>query len=209
MSRLSRIHATTRRTLLRRRRPLAALCAGAAVLAGLHATAGPAVRTVPVTVAAHDLGAGAVVRPQDLRTAGFAPGTAPSGLLRAGAALGRTTTAPIRAGEPITDVRLLGEPLMTGYPGRVAIPVRIPDPGTVSLLGVGDRVDLWVTDPQGSGDATAVALAAPVVAIPATRRAGFGLGLSGRLVVLATTTTEAARLSAASVRGYLSLTLAD
>src|SRR6186997_837466 len=90
-----------RRAVLRRRRLLAALFALVAVWAGLRATAAPAPPLVPVTVAAHDLGAGAVLRPADVTTVGFAPGTVPAGHVRD--PVGRQLAGPLRRGQPITD----------------------------------------------------------------------------------------------------------
>ena len=76
--------------------------------------------------------------------------------------------APLRQGEPVTDVRLVGPSLTEGYDGLVAVPVRLPDAGAVSLLQVGDQIDLVATDPEA---ATARTLAAdvPVVALPSRR----------------------------------------
>src|SRR4051812_208343 len=99
-----------RRAVLRRRRLLAALCALVAVWAGLRAAAAPAPERVPVTVAAHDLGAGTVLRPGDVTTAAFAPGTAPDGRLRD--PVGRQLAGPLRRGEPVTDTALLGASLV-------------------------------------------------------------------------------------------------
>src|SRR4051794_34564128 len=90
-----------RRAVLRRRRLLAALCALVAVWAGLRATAAPAPALVPVTVAAHDLGAGTVLGPGDVTTVGFAPATVPAGRVRD--PVGRTLAGPLRRGQPLTD----------------------------------------------------------------------------------------------------------
>ena len=58
-------------------------------------------------------------------------------------------------------MRLVGPALTAGYAGLVAVPVRLPDAGTVDLLEVGDRVDLVAADPQ--------AAAAPASSPPACR----------------------------------------
>ena len=55
---------------------------------------------------------------------------------------------PVRAGEPLTDVRLVGASLAAAYPGAVAVPVRLPDAGMAALLRVGDRIDLVAADPR-------------------------------------------------------------
>lgn len=197
-----------RRAVLAHRRGLASLCAVLAVGATLRAHAVPPPPRVPVLVAAHDLGSGALVTADDLVTRSFTPESVPAGTLRRAALLGRTTAAPVRAGEPLTDVRLVGPGLLAGYPGAVAVPVRIGDPAAVRLLEVGDRVDVLAADPQGSGPAAVVAAGAPVVALPRGAASGSGTDLvSGALVVLAVPDATARRLAGAAVSTFLSVTL--
>src|SRR6478735_3140288 len=114
--RLATLRRTVRRSVLARRRLLAALLTAAAVATGLQATTAAPPARVAVTVAARDLPAGTVLGPDDVRRAEFAPGSEPGGLAVAPA--GRTLAAPLRAGEPVTDVRLVGPALTDGYPGR-------------------------------------------------------------------------------------------
>ncbi|RYP85058.1 pilus assembly protein CpaB [Nocardioides guangzhouensis] len=198
-----------RRRVLRHRRLLSALCVGGAVLAGLHAVAPPPPTTVTVLVAARDLPAGTVLASDDLAATAFRPDSAPDGVAARGQAVGRTLAAPLRRGEPVTDVRLVGPSLLHGYPGLVAVPVRIPDPGTVDLLRVGDRVDLLVTETDASA-AQRLAGGVPVLALPrddAVAGPVTGGVVSGRLVVLGTSPGLAGTVSAAAVRGCLVLTL--
>jgi Flp pilus assembly protein CpaB len=193
------------RALLARRRPLATVVAALAALVGLQAVAPPDSPTYSVLTAARDLPGGTVVDRADLTWADFAPDTAPEGAVESVAdALGRTTTGPVRAGEPITDVRLVGGSLLDGYPGRVAAPVRIGDAGAVGLLHIGDKVDVVAADPQGAREAMVVASGAPVVALP---QAGETALASGGLVVLAVTEETARALAAAAVSAYLSVVL--
>ena len=145
-----------------RRRPLAAVLAGVAVLAGLRTLAPPPVPTVEVLVAARDLAAGSVVGSDDVLPAAYSPGLAPHGL--ADDPVGRVLAAPLRQGEPVTDVRLVGPSLTEGYDGLVAVPVRLPDAGAVALLQVGDQIDLVATDPEAT---TARTLAAEVPVVGA------------------------------------------
>ena len=121
-----------RRAVQARRRPLAAVLAGVAVLAALRTLAPPPVPTVEVLVAARDLAAGSVVGADDVVPAAYSPGLAPHGL--ADDPVGRVLAAPLRQGEPVTDVRLVGPSLTEGYDGLVAVPVRLPDAGSVALL---------------------------------------------------------------------------
>jgi Flp pilus assembly protein CpaB len=193
------------RAVLARRRPLAALLAALAVLVGLQAASPASPPTRGVLVAAHDLDGGLVLGPGDLVRSSLPPENVPAGAVTAmGQVLGRTTTGPVRAGEPITDVRLVGASLLDGYPGRVAAPVRVGDPGAVGLLRIGDRVDVIAADPQGGSDAVVVAQAVPVLALPRAEDTALA---SGGLVVLAVGDETARTLAAASVSSYLSLVI--
>lgn len=194
---------TVRRAVLRRRRLLAALLTAVAVASGLHAATAPPPARVGVLVAAHDLAAGSVITPGDVTRHDFAPGSVPDGV--AAHPEGRTLAAPLRAGEPLTDVRLVGPALAASYPGLVAVPVRLPDAGMAGLLSVGDHVDLVAADPQGSG-ASVVAADVPVLALPAPAadEAGSGVGaLPGRLVVVGAEPGDVSAIADAAVRDFL------
>lgn len=204
--RLSSFVRPVRRAVLARRRLLAAALTAVAVAAGLHAAAAPPPSRVRVSVAAHDLPSGTVLAPGDLRTVDFAPGSVPAGA-RADAT-GRTLAAPLRAGEPVTDVRLVGPALTDGYPGLTAVPVRLPDPGMVDLLTVGDRIDLVSADPHGGG-ATVVASDVPVLAVPDGPAEASATGLTGRLVVVGAEPADVARIADASVRTFITIAFAD
>lgn len=200
--RLSAAARPVRRAVLARRRLLAAVLVAVAVASGLQAATSPPPPSVPVTVAAHDLRAGAVLGAEDLRTTGFAPTSVPAG--EAVDAVGRTLAAPLRAGEAVTDVRLVGPALTEGHPGLVAMPVRLPDPGMVDLLRAGDRIDLVSADPQG-GSAAVVASGVPVLAVPDLPPEAGATGLTGRLVVVGALPAEVPRIADAAVRTFLTV----
>ena len=200
--RLARRWRTVRRVVLSRRRPLAALLAAGAVLAGFHEVRAPADPTEAVLTAARDLPAGTTLEPVDLHRVSFAEGTAPDGL--ADSPVGRVLAGPLRAGEPVTDVRLVGAQPAAAYPDLVAVPVRLPDAGMVALLRVGDRIDLLAADPQG-GTAHVVASDLPVLALPAIDDDLSG-GLPGRLVVLAAPETVRTLLAQAALSQFLTYT---
>lgn len=201
MRRVAAVLRPVRRAVLARRRALAALLTAVAVAAGLHVAGSPPPAEVPVTVAARDLPSGAVLTGDDLRTVGFAPGSVPAGAVAEAA--GRTLAAPLRAGEPVTDVRLVGPALTDGYPGLAAVPVRLPDAGVAGLLTVGDRVDLVAADPEGG--ATVVASGVPVLALPAADGDPGVTGLGGRLVVVGVPPPDVPLMADASVRTYLTV----
>lgn len=200
------LHRRLRRRVLRHRRLLLATCLAVAALAGLRAVAPPEPATVPMLVAARDLPAGRVLTDADLETVPAPAELVPAGARSRAEARGRTTTGPVRRGEALTDARLVTTRLLAGYPGRVALPVRLPDPATVALLQVGDRIDLVATDPT-TGTAETVATDAPVAAIPdapATPGAAAGVQPGGRLVVVALSPAAARVVAAAAATRHLS-----
>ena len=191
--------------MLVRRRSLAAVLAGLAVVTGVRAASMPPVETTPVLVAASDLAGGSRLGSEDLTTVELPVDAVPAGALPdAEVVEGRTLAAPVRSGEPLTDVRLVAPGLLDGYPGLVAAPVRVADPAAVRLLAVGDRVDLVAASPDGAG-ATVVAEGAAVVAVPG-HDPGDGL-VGGGLVVVAVPPSEALALAEAAVRAVLSVVL--
>ncbi len=144
--------------------------------------------------------------PGDLTPVPFAPGSVPDDLATSTA--GRTLAAPVRRGEPVTDVRLVGPGLADGHPGLTAVPVRLPDAGMVGLLAAGDRIDLVAADPQGSG-ARVVAAGVPVLAVPGALPDAASDGVTGRLVVVgAADQAEVTRIADAAVRDFLTFTFA-
>jgi Flp pilus assembly protein CpaB len=205
MTRLPRALRRVRRTVLARRRLLAGVCAAIAVAAAFQANAAPPPPRTLVLTAARDLAGGVVVHRADLRRIPFDPQSVPTGTLNsATAAMGRTTTGPIRAGEPITDARLLTASLLEGYPGLVAVPVRIGDAGAVRLLRVGDRVDVLAADPQGEAAAAVLGRDVPVLAIPGSAGGTPGL-TTGALVVLGFPDASVPAVAQASVASFLSV----
>lgn len=199
-----------RRAVLRRRRSLSALLAGLAVLAGLAAVAPPEAPTVAVVVAAHDLPSGAVLGPGNVERVPLPVARVPDGAVHD--VDGSTLAGPLRRGEPVTDVRLVGPGLAEAHPDRSVVPVRIPDAAVVALLRVGDRVDVLASDPAAAGArAEVVASAATVLALPGTRDGAapsYGAGsANGALVVLAVERDAATQLLGSAARELLSLTI--
>jgi Flp pilus assembly protein CpaB len=207
-SRHAAILRSLRRAVRLRRRLLAAGLAAAAVALGLGVAAPPPPPTTPVVVAAVDLPGGGVLASADLAVRQFPPAAVPSGAATSPRRwLGRSLAAPARAGEPLTDVRVVGPALVAGYgPGTVAAPVRIADADSVGLVRVGDRVDVIAPDPRGLLPPALAVGGAPVVAVPEVDEE-LGSSAAGALVVLAVTPAEAQHLAAQSVLGPLVLAL--
>jgi Flp pilus assembly protein CpaB len=198
-----------RQAVLGRRRLLAAVFAALAVTASLRAATEPPPPTTSILTAARDLPSGSVLRARDLRPAPFVPGSVPSGALAAGDLVGRTTSAPVRAGEPLTDVRLVSGSLLDGYPGLVATPVRIGDPDAVRLLRVGDRIDLLAASPDRP-EAEVVASDVPVAALPRPEgKTNFSTSgdTTGALIIVATTPETALLLAKSGVSAFISMVI--
>jgi Flp pilus assembly protein CpaB len=191
-----------RRAVLRRRRLLAVLCVVGAVAAGLRATAPPAAPTDQVLVAVRDLPAGEVLDSDDLRTVEVAPDLAPAGVLTDPSdAAGTILAAPLRAGEPVTDVRLVGPDLVDSAPGTAALPVRISDAAQVGLLEVGDEIDLLATDPE-SRTTTTVAGGVLVLAVPGVDQEAPD-AITGRLVVVGIPVSAVPEVTGAAVTSFV------
>lgn len=202
------------------RRTIAAVLAAASVAVALLATRPAPPPAVATLVAAHDLDGGAVLSSDDLRRVDMPPDLVPEGAFGSDASLsGRVVAGPVRSGEPVTDVRLVGPGLLAAYEndGLVAAPVRLADPNSVELLRPGDLVDVLATPAElsdvagtASGVAHTVAPEVRVVTVPGARASpalvGAG-GESGALVVLATTPAVAASLARASTDSRLSIVL--
>jgi Flp pilus assembly protein CpaB len=189
-----------RRTVLSRRRSIAAVLAALSVVAALHELRPPPPDVRPVPTVVRDLPAGTTLTARDVVTVDYARGTAPSGL--ASDPVGRVLAGPMRAGEAITDLRLVGAPLAAAYADDVALPVRLPDAGMAGLLRVGDRIDLVAADPQGD-EARLVASDVTVVALPASDDEEVSGALPGRLVVVAAPPEVRDGLVQAAVTGFL------
>jgi Flp pilus assembly protein CpaB len=206
------------------RRAAAVLLAAVAVVLAMRPDGAPArarerPATIPVVVAGRDLAPGTVLTVDALRTARFPAALAPRGGASTLEGLaGRALAGAVRAGEPVTDVRLVGTWLTAQLsPGQVAAPVRLADLAVAALLRPGDRVDVLASV---SDAARAEVVAASALVLAKTRtadgnagggadgNAGSGAdGATGGLLLLAVDAATAARLAAASASATLTVTL--
>lgn len=194
------------RAAARRRWLLAAGLVAAAVATALPSLAPAPAAATTVLSAARDLAAGTPLTKADVVALALPPDAVPSGALsNVDQVVGRLSAGPVRAGEPLTDVRVVGPGLLRAVDGAgelVAVPVRLADPAAAALLRPGDRVDVLAasTDPATAGTASVTAAGAPVLAVPAPDAQA-----EGALVVLATPPATAARLAATAVTSRLSV----
>jgi Flp pilus assembly protein CpaB len=190
------------------RRTAAVLLAAAALFLALRPAppTPPPPASVPVAVAALDLPAGTALSGADVTVARLPPEVVPRGAVPdAGAVAGRVLAGAVRAGEPLTDARLVGPGLTALLPaGQVAAPVRLADLAVARLVRPGDRVDVLAALPDAER-AEVVATGALVLAAPgnASDVADPAVGL----LVLSVDPAAAARLAAASTTATLTVSL--
>lgn len=163
--------------------------------------------TVPVVVAAGDRPAGTPLSETDLAVARVPPALRPAGFAAEfEPVLGRVLAAPVRAGEAITDVRLVGSGVTALLPpGHVAAPVRLADLAVAALVRSGDLIDV-LASVDGRSAAEVVAEHALVLAATGAGGATPDDGSAG-LLLLAVPPEIAARLAAASTTATLTITL--
>ena len=184
------------------RRLLAGLSAAAAVYFGLVALSPAPPPTVAVVGAARDLPGGARPAAADLRTLQLPAPVVPSGALRPGAEVAKRVLAgPVRSGEPLTDARFLSSSTLAG--DLVAYPLRLDDAEIVSLLHVGDRIDLYAATSTAADSANQLARAVSVVALPARS----GASISGALVVIAARSEVVSRVAQATANTRITVAL--
>ena len=161
-----------------------------------------------VVVAARDLSPGTVLQASEVTLRGLPAQVVPDGTARTPAAvLGRTLAAPVRRGEPLTNVRLTGSDLartVPGNPDTVSVPLRLADPGVAALLHPGAAVDV-VTAGERQDAPVVLARGARVLAV---LEVGTRTGeRDGRLVLIALDPAAATRVAAASISQTLTVTV--
>ncbi|OJZ75916.1 flagellar biosynthesis protein FlgA [Mycobacterium paraffinicum] len=145
------------RTVLARR----VAAGGLVALAGVAALrSDPAGDYAEVVVAAHDLRPGAALTAADVRLEKRLAATIPDGSLAdVNAVTASTLAGPMRRGEVLTDVRLLGSRLAesTAGPGARIVPLRLADSALIDLVRVGDVVDVLATPATAAPEAAQAA----------------------------------------------------
>lgn len=167
-----------------------------------------------VVTATRDLASGSTVRARDIRVRRLPDAAVAGGALQTSAAAsGKRLAGAVRAGEQLTDARLV-EGIRTGR-GRAAVPVRLADPAVAELLHPGTVVDVLAGHRAGSGAHT-LARAAKVVTVPRRRTGHSGDGKpgddpkpggDGKLVVLALPAGSAHQVAASSLERQVTVTL--
>ena len=161
-----------------------------------------------VVVAARDLAPGTVVDSSGVTVRELPPQVVPDGAARSPAVVvGRTLAAPVRRGEPLTDVRLTGSELTRAVapdPGTVSVPLRLADPGVAAVLNPGVTVDV-VSVTERQGEPVVLARGARVLAV---LESGTRPGdRDGKLVLVALDPVAATRVAATSISQNLTVTV--
>lgn len=196
-----RIPWSLRRLVHVRRRTLAALAAGLAVLALLAVFAPPRAELTGVVAAARDLPGGTVLAASDLTTVELPAAAVPAGALPdAAAAVGLTLNGPLSARSPVTETSVAaGQGL--ARPGHVIVALPLANQTLAPLVTPGVRLDLL---DSGSGEALATDVR--VVAVPESQASGFGSAPS-RAALVEVLPEIATRLAVAAQSGGVAIAL--
>ena len=192
------------RTLLARR----VAAGGLVVLAGVAALRpDPGGTTVTVVVASRDVGPGTALTAADVTLAGRLAATVPDGASTdLASVLGATLAGPIRRGEVLTDVRVLGQRLTAAAGGADAriVPVHPADGALADLLRPGDVVDVVAAADSDPPAGPRVVAAGGIVVLVSDRRQGTA---DGRVVLVALPATAAHAVAGATLVESVTLTL--
>lgn len=106
----------------------------------------PQQSTVPVVVARQTLQPGANLAAGDLRIARYPADLVPdSAVTDPQDVVGRSLTAPLAAGAPVTSLGLLGSESLGADAGQVLMPLRMADAEAAALLRPGNRISVFAT----------------------------------------------------------------
>lgn len=183
----------------------AILAAGSVLLLASALTAPPATRTV-VSLAAN-LPAGHRLSATDLTLRSLPPEALPDETLtEIGDAVGRTTAVSLNSDTVLQPGLLTGE--VTLPPGRVVVPITVPEAALRSLLRPGDVLSLVAPGPE---DLVVLSADARVVAHPGNEAPDSQLGLAtGRdsgLLLVEVDAREAALVASLGQSGQVSVVL--
>lgn len=191
------------------RKIAAAACLATAAVLAFQPTGTAGEPTEPLVVAAADLPAGKKLTRADVRTVDTPVEFVPSGAVSStDAAAGAVLAAAARAGEPLTDARLVGRASRRSDTADVA--VRLADAGVADVLRPGTRVDVVTADEHHADEDGGRVLArnATVATVTATKQDDQAPSTrQGRLVVLTLPKDSATRVASYSLNQPLTVTL--
>lgn len=187
-----------------------AVAAALVLLAALAAwRSDPQGEQADAVVAARDLTPGTPLRPDDIRVEERLTSTLPDGAqFTPDAVLGSATAGPVRRGEVLTDVRLLGARLAQAVAGPNArvVPLRLADVAVLDLVRAGDVVDvLGASTSDAEPIPRVIATGAVVVSVSDRPKSVTASG--DRVVLVALPAAAANAVAGASLVQAVTLTL--
>lgn len=189
------------------RRLLAAIFAIVAV--ALFLRGDPDDTRAAVVVASRDLAPGHLLEPVDLRIAHYPSWALPAGTVHDVAPLnGAVLTAALRAGEIITDLRVVGPRLAAVAAGTTnarIVPIRLADNAITDVLRAGDRVDVVAVEESDAAAARTLATDATVVLVSGSPSEPGPGRATERVVLVALDSARAAAVAAASLSTALTV----
>lgn len=213
--------ARSRSELFRRyRKPLALACTLLALAAALNVLATGQLAQRQVVVALADIAAGRTVSAQqiEVQSVPLAPDDRQV-ITDPAAVLGQRLAVAVPAGTVLREHLLVGPNLLTGAAaGTVAVPIRLSDPATVTLINPGQLVDIVLTTGDGFEQqisSRTIARAVPVLWVPGGDSGGeLGMfsaaGTPGEgIIVVAAANASSDELAGAVSRGKVSAVLVN
>jgi Flp pilus assembly protein CpaB len=163
-----------------------------------------------IVVAARDLTPGIALTDADVRLENHTATTVPDGIQSdLAAVVGKTLAGPVRRGEPLTDVRLLGPRLAesTAGPDARIVPLHLDDAALLDLIRAGDVVDVLAAQ-DGAPEAEvrpAVIATNAVVVLVSEKPTGARSG-GDRVVLVALPAHSANEVAGAALTQTVTLT---
>lgn len=162
-----------------------------------------------IVVAARDLSPGVALTADDLRLESRLASTVPDGSQDDPShVVGSTVAGPVRQGEALTDVRLLGSRLAEAAAGPDAriVPLHLADAALLDLVRAGDVVDILAApNTDDTAQTHLVAADAVVVMVSAKQKGPSGAG--DRVVLVALPAAAANTVAGAALVQTVTLTL--
>lgn len=175
----------------------AAALTALALLGVLNTVSAHASGSVPVIIATHTIAAGQTISSDDLAIAWLPPAVVPEGAYTESSQAWEKVAAVEIPRNSIMAPSLVAED-MTNASGKLTLPVRFSDSSAVSLLRVGNRLDIIGPATDGSNSAfVVVAENLRVVALSGSEGSGM-LATSTPLVLLEVDRAQATAIAAAS-----------
>lgn len=160
-------------------------------------------------VAARDISPGIKLSAEDIRVENRLSETLPDGFaVDPEKVIGSTTAGPVRRGEVITDVRVLGSRLAESAAGPDAriVPLHLSDNAVLDVVRSGDLVDILAA-PASDSDAEPRLVATDAVVVLVSPKPKMATDTGDRVVLVALPETAATSVAGAALVQTVTLTL--